>query len=98
MAQHKAGENVDVPGFSDYHTGLSVKLSVKGDFADSKLCKWLSSHAADYGFVFRYPEGKSASTGDEDLSVLRYVGHTNAVRMRQLSMCLEEYAEYLGSR
>lgn len=98
MAQHKAGENVDVPGYSDYHTGLSVKLKAGKNFGESKLYKWLISHAADYGFVFRYPEGKSAITGSEDLSVLRYVGHTNAVRMRQLSMCLEEYEAYLGSR
>lgn len=98
MAQHKAGENVDVPGYSDYHTGLSVKLTVKGDFENGKLYKWLSSHAADYGFIFRYPDGKSSVTGGEDLSVLRYVGRTNAVRMRQLSMCLEEYKDYLGSR
>jgi len=98
MARHKAGENVDIPGESDYHTGLSVKIKSGKNFVSTKLYKWLSPHGADYGFVFRYPEGKSASTGGEDLTVIRYVGRTNAVRMRQLSMCLEEYEAYLGSR
>ena len=32
---------------------------------------------------------------DYDPTLYRYVGTQNAEKMRQLSMCLEEYAEYL---
>ena len=88
-------------GCSEFQTGLSVQLSTTEGkaFEDTEAYAWLAVNGAEYGFVFRYPEGKMSATGVEaDLSVLRYVGHEHAVQMRRLEMCLEEYAEYVAQR
>ena len=52
-----------------------------------------------YGFVFRYPEGKTNfTTMDPDPTVIRYVGGENAAAMQQRSMCLEEYVSYIDDQ
>lgn len=100
MAKAKAKDFVPLPGFADTQTGLCV--TVKGsskDFEKTDTYLWLNNFAADYGFIFRYPTDKKTNTGVEpDLRVLRYVGTENAIKMRQLTMCLEEYSAYLQSR
>ncbi len=98
MAREDAKRTVPAPGESDLQSGLCVTLA--GDaatFSDSAAYGWLQSHMGKYGFVFRYPAGKEDYTGVEsnDL-VLRYVGPENAAAMRRLSMCLEEYIDYVG--
>ena len=53
----------------------------------------------NYGFVFRYPEGKNNYTYvDPDPTVLRYVGGSNASAMQERSMCLEEYISYIDDQ
>lgn len=100
MARAEAKKYVAYPGESDAQTGMSVTVKAdKNTFSESDTYHWLNRNAAEYGFVFRFPEGKSQYTGMvEDLRVLRYVGQENALKMRQLSMCLEEYVEYLSSQ
>jgi D-alanyl-D-alanine carboxypeptidase len=57
------------PGFSEHQSGLAADLAdpsgchLKKCFADTKAGKWLSRHAADYGFIERYPDGASDVTG-----------------------------------
>lgn len=72
------------PGTSEHQTGLAVDI----DNADSACqqdvghcsllpptAEWLAKHAPEYGFILRYPEGKSASTGiSYEPWHFRYVG------------------------
>ncbi len=97
MSEFTAGLNVSKPGESDAQTGLSIVVSEKKDtFTKTSQYNWLTNNAANYGFIFRYPENDSDYTGHEaDLTVLRYVGRDNAIKMRQLDMCLEEYINYI---
>ena len=75
-----------------------MSVTINGDrdtFKETDIYKWLNNHAADYGFVFRFPSGKTDLTGrDTDFRVLRFVGKDNALKMRQLSFCLEEFVRY----
>lgn len=100
MARITAQEELSPAGESDFQTGMCVKLQGDNEtFKTSKTYEWLNANASIYGFVFRFPEGKQVHTGkDEDYLVLRYVGADNAERMRQLSMCLEEYLTYLSQQ
>lgn len=100
MAEQKPGEN-------DYQTGLAVTLvnenwqakTLTAEFADTKAGKWLAKHAAKYGFVLRYPEGKKDLTGwDAEPWHLRYVGVEAAAYMTANNLCLEEFWEVLDSQ
>lgn len=93
-------------GYSDHHTGCLVAIkfyldSIMYDSRDSKFSdaySWLSSHAADYGFVVRYPDSKASATGVSNYSyAYRYVGRAHAAYMTQNNLCLEEYVELLKS-
>lgn len=100
MARTEAKTYTPVAGESDYQTGMCVMISNDPEsFENSLTYLWLNRNMADYGFVFRYPKGKESETGiKQNLCVLRYVGKENAQRMRQLSMCLEEYVNYLENQ
>ncbi|MCR6711734.1 MAG: M15 family metallopeptidase [Demequina sp.] len=78
------------PGYSEHQTGFALDLyDLKGGcahtecFADTKAGKWLVKHAADYGFIERYPEGESKVTGYKwEPWHWRYVGVELAQYMR----------------
>lgn len=85
-------------GRSDSNTGLSITFSGE-DFKNSAAFAWLTQNSINYGFVLRFPENKVSKTGVEfSPNTFRYVGKENAVKMRQLSMCLEEYAVYVSAK
>ena len=100
MARDEAARTEPEPGESDFQTGLCLRLY--GDpatFADSRTYTWLKANMGTYGFVFRYPAYKEEATGlTADWTVIRYVGRTHAQAMQQLSLCLEEYLDYLDSQ
>lgn len=85
------------PGYSEHNTGLAIDFNgVSPDFKDTKEYQWLQEHAAEYGFVLRYPEGKESITHIMyEPWHYRYVGVTHAKKMKELGMCLEEYLYYL---
>ena len=99
QAEDTAATVVARPGYSEHNLGLAVDLNgVKDDWYNTPAYKWMQQHAADYGFVLRYPEAK------KDITHIiyepwhyRYVGPDNARKMNQLGMCLEEYIDYLKS-
>lgn len=109
-AEDKAQATVGQGGYSDCQTGLSVCFSAKGAAAGSRFnataqYRWLQRNAADYGFILRYPDDASAADGINSKtkhigvpSCFRYVGCDNALKMREYSMSLEEYVQYLSSR
>lgn len=101
MAKETAKKTVSAPGESDFQTGLCVKLKTddKAAFKTSQTYEWLKKNMGDYGYIFRYPEGKDKYTEmEEDYTVLRYVGVENAKKIRQSMMCLEEYLIYLDNQ
>jgi D-alanyl-D-alanine carboxypeptidase len=87
------------PGQSEHQTGLAIdvgdgnpKCAVEQCFADSSAAKWLAAHAADYGFIIRYPKGKEAITGYEyEPWHIRYVGVDVAKEIAKQGVTLEEY-------
>lgn len=99
MAEQTAVQTVSRGGEDESQTGMSVRLAAEGEegsFEDTAQYRWGSRHCVEYGFVIRYPADKESATGHSgDNSYFRYVGTQAAMRMRQLQMCLEEYAEYV---
>ena len=58
----------------------------------SGLMLWLEENCADYGFVIRYPDGKTDITGiSYEPWHLRYVGGEVAQYMMENDLCLEEF-------
>ena len=86
------------PGFSEHHTGLLVALSQGSDFTSdfAEQEQRLFEICHQYGFIQRYPEGKSGLTGVTDYGeCLRYVGVAHATYIYNNGLCLEEYVEML---
>jgi len=89
------------PGRSEHHTGLCVDITSKSmgmtlsqDFADYKDGKWLNEHCQDYGFILRYPKGKTDVTGYAyEPWHFRYVGVEVAKDIMSRGITLEEYIQ-----
>lgn len=97
--EEKARTYSAVPGHSEHQTGLAIDLSgtdgkcaAESCFAGTKEADWLAAHAAEYGFIIRYPEGKQEITGYmyEPWHV-RYVGKDIAAAIAEKGITLEEY-------
>lgn len=88
---------VQRPGYSEHATGLALDFNgVSSNFEHDEAYLWLNEHAAEYGFVLRYPTDKVNLTGiDYEPWHFRYVGRENAEKMNELGYCLEEYIDYL---
>lgn len=96
----KTKEQIALTGASEHHTGLAVDIVGKNhqtldrEQADTAEAKWLNEHAAEYGFILRYPEDK------EEITMIsfeswhyRYVGRQAAAFMKENNLCLEEFVE-----
>ena len=97
-AREKAATVVMIPGCSEHNTGLAVDVGsvtnqrVEEDFEDEPEFDWLQEHAAEYGFILRYPSDKQAITGvSYEPWHYRYVGVENAKAIKESGLCLEEY-------
>lgn len=93
------------PGFSEHQTGLAFDIGEVGkteDYADDHFGKtkagdWLASHAHEFGFIMRYPEGKNEITGYKHESWhFRYVGKEVATKIYKEKSTLEEYLGVKG--
>ncbi len=52
------------PGYSEHQAGLATDInSVEVSFANTAEFRWLQAHAAEYGFILRYPDGLEYITG-----------------------------------
>ena len=84
-------------------TGLTIDLAVWDDavsshtpFTGTDKFAWFPQHAAEYGFVLRFADDKSAITGQSGCTWhYRYVGVPHATYMSAQNLCLEEYLELL---
>lgn len=82
------------PGYSEHQTGLAMDFSpIDIAFAGTAQFSWLQANAYKYGFVLRYPEGKSDITGyTYEPWHWRYVGSDVATDMHDRGITtLEEY-------
>ena len=90
-AEKQVQPQVQVPGASEHQTGLAIDMSVEAGQSD-ELGLQLAAIAPQYGFVLRYPDGKSNITGvNFENWHFRYVGVENAQYMAKHQLVLEEY-------
>ncbi len=83
-------------GASEHQTGLAVDLwdgvTWSLPMANTATGKWLFKHAHEYGFILRYPEGKTKITGYHyEPWHYRFIGRTDAMKFKNNSLTLEEY-------
>ena len=104
QAREQAKTVVAVPGYSEHNTGYAADILTESyrimdsGFADTDAYAWLVKHAAEYGFIERYPEDKSAITGIIfEPWHWRYVGAENAAAIQASGLCLEEFWATYGS-
>ena len=71
------------PGHSEHQSGLAMDLNIINDtFHNTKEAKWLAENCYKYGFILRYPNGKTNETGYKYESWhFRYVGIDLATKL-----------------
>lgn len=92
-AKVKAATIIMPPGSSENNLGYAMDIVCVDEwFEDTPEFKWLQEHAADYGFIMRYPESK------QDITRViykpwhwRYVGVEAAKELKSSGLVLEEY-------
>lgn len=88
------------PGTSEHQLGLAVDVSdgicnLRRCFATTNAGQWVARNAHKYGFVVRYPEGKTDVTGYwYEPWHLRYVGTELAGELTSKGLTLEEYYKW----
>lgn len=99
-AEAMAATAVAVPGTSEHELGLAADIysSENMDLDESQVNtftqQWLMEHSWEYGFILRYPNGKSSITGIIfEPWHYRYVGRKYAEKIYKADVCLEEYLD-----
>ena len=97
-APELAARSVAVPGTSEHQLGLAVDIidyyNVNLDESQERTStqQWLMTNCASYGFILRYPNGSSDSTGIiYEPWHYRYVGRKAAAEIMERGITLEEY-------
>ena len=97
-----AARSVAVPGTSEHQLGLAVDIvDTKYWVLDQKqedmpAQKWLMENSWRFGFILRYPTGKTSVTGIiYEPWHYRYVGQKVAAEIYQSGLTLEEYLQQL---
>ena len=100
MTEEQANDSVAKPGYSEHQTGLAMDIegeTTKGTglteaFGESPEGIWAAEHCAEYGFIIRYPKGKTKITGYiYEPWHLRYVGKEAAQEITEMGVTFEEY-------
>ena len=91
--QAKADTYSARPGHSEHQTGLAFDVgSTKGSFANTYEATWLAQNCHLYGFIIRYPKGKTNITGYiYEPWHIRYLGVDIATKVKNSGLTLEEY-------
>ena len=83
----QVSSSVAVPGYSEHHLGLAVDLG-----GSDEMYQWIQENCWKYGFIIRYPEGKTEATGIiYEPWHLRYLGMELALEIYESGLCMEEY-------
>ena len=97
-ARKEAAKSVAVPGTSEHQLGLAVDVTdaynqnLDSSQEKTKVQKWLMKNSWKYGFILRYPNGKSDITGIiYEPWHYRYVGKKAAKEITNQGITLEEY-------
>ena len=101
-AEKKVSETKRRAGINEYQTGLACTIINYGSpetaFVGTDAAKWLEENCWKFGYILRYPENKQKTTQNAyEPWHFRYVGRYHAERMKELGMCLEEYADYINN-
>jgi len=100
MSEKAANASVAKPGYSEHQTGLAMDVEGHSslgsglieDFGETVEGKWLAEHCHEYGFIIRYPKGKTDITGYiYEPWHIRYVGKEAAAEIAALDVTFEEY-------
>jgi D-alanyl-D-alanine carboxypeptidase len=95
----KAGEALAArPGHSEHQTGLAVDVAAVGQgcviqvcFSTTRAGKYLAKYAYKYGFIIRYPNGRTPTTGYQyEPWHLRFVGVGLATEMHNTDVAVLE--------
>lgn len=84
------------PRSSEHELGLAMDISpdwsLHYDLLQTGLGQWMTAHAHEYGWILRYPEGKTGVTGYVfEAWHYRYVGVDLATKIKNSGLTLEEY-------
>ena len=84
------------PGHSEHQSGLCLDVSEPGysidDFYKTEASKWLADNCHKYGFIIRYPEGKTDITGYQgEPWQIRYLGLAVANDVKEKGITYDEY-------
>lgn len=92
-AKTEALKWVNAVGYSEHQSGLAVDINADGvHSAGWQVYNWLADNAWQYGFILRYPDGKTDITGTGyEPWHYRYVGRDAATEIHAQGVCLEEY-------
>lgn len=97
----EAARWVAKPGTSEHQTGLACDITdVYRDPKTIEECEntatyqWMSQHCQEYGFIVRFPDGKSDITGIMyEPWHFRYVGVEAATYIMENGLCFEEFLD-----
>lgn len=92
-------------GHSEHQSGLAVDFAAADGscglddcFGETPAGKWLAENSYKYGFILRYPAGKSSVVGYKyEPWHFRYVGKELAGALKESGLTLEEAWPYLES-
>ncbi len=95
QAEEMAREWVAIPWTSEHELGLAVDINADKEKSDNQeVYDWLYQNAYKYGFILRYPFGKTKITGiDYEPWHYRYVGREYSEEIMNSGLCLEEWLE-----
>ena len=100
MSERAANASVAKAGYSEHQTGLAMDIEgettlgtgLTEEFGESPEGIWVAKHCHEYGFIIRYPKGKTHITGSiYEPWHLRYVGKETALEINELGVTFEEY-------
>lgn len=100
MSERAANSSVAKAGYSEHQTGLAMDIEgettvgtgLTEEFGESPEGIWVAEHCHEYGFIIRYPKGKTKITGYiYEPWHLRYVGVETAKQIVELDVTFEEY-------
>ena len=99
-AYEQATRTVMPAGYSEHETGLAVDIvALSNQLLDDSQentpeTQWLQENCNQYGFILRYPKGKTDITGiDYESWHYRYVGKEAAAYIKKHDLTFEEYLE-----
>ena len=102
-AEAKAVMSVQRPGYSEHETGLALDITGLGavtldeSLASDATVAWLDNNCYMYGYIVRYPQGKTDITGvNYEPWHFRYVGVEAATFMHDNNLTLEEFYQLIG--